>query len=87
MSPQFPRPIDPSLHPLVTGNYRLATPAIEALYELVTRCLRYRIPGALILWTTAHWQDPRDRVNRPFSVPRQSRISWGHCRAVSFTLP
>ncbi|WP_053572708.1 ATP-binding protein [Caballeronia cordobensis] len=48
MSLQTPRPIDPSLHPLVTGNYRLATPAIEALYELVTRCLRYRIPGALI---------------------------------------
>ena len=48
MSLQVPRPIDPSLHPLVTGNYRLATPAIEAFYELVTRCLRYRIMGALI---------------------------------------
>ena len=48
MSQQIPRPIDPSLHPLVTGNYRVATPAIEALYELVTRCLHYRIPGALI---------------------------------------
>ncbi|MCC8397481.1 ATP-binding protein [Paraburkholderia sp. MMS20-SJTR3] len=48
MSPKIPRPVDPSLHPLVTGNYRLATPAIEAFYELVTRCLRYRIMGALI---------------------------------------
>lgn len=48
MSRQLPRPIDPSLHPLVTGSYRLATPAIEAFYELVTRCLRYRIMGALI---------------------------------------
>ncbi|TCG00938.1 hypothetical protein BZM26_09175 [Paraburkholderia strydomiana] len=48
MSLQIPRPVDPSLHPLVTGNYRLATPAIEAFYELVTRCLRYRIMGALI---------------------------------------
>jgi hypothetical protein len=48
MSLQIQRPIDPSLHPLVTGNYRLATPAIEAFYELVTRCLRYRIMGALI---------------------------------------
>lgn len=48
MSLQTSRPIDPSLHPLVTGNYRLATPAIEALYELVTRCLRYRTMGALI---------------------------------------
>ncbi|KAF7961838.1 hypothetical protein AWV80_28785 [Cupriavidus sp. UYMU48A] len=48
MSLQIPRPIDPSLHPLVSGNYRIATPAIEELYELVTRCLRYRIMGALI---------------------------------------
>ncbi len=48
MSPQITRPIDPSLHPLVTGNYRIATPAIEAFHELVTRCLRYRIMGALI---------------------------------------
>ena len=44
----MPRPIDPLLHPLVTGNYRLATPAIESFYELVTRSLRYRIMGALI---------------------------------------
>ncbi len=48
MTPQMPRPIDPSLHPLVTGNYRIATPAIEAFYELVERCLRYRVMGALI---------------------------------------
>ncbi|MGF6696772.1 hypothetical protein OKW38_001383 [Paraburkholderia sp. MM5496-R1] len=48
MSPQIPRPIDPSLHPLVTGNYGIATPVIEAFYEFVVRCLRYRIMGALI---------------------------------------
>ncbi|WP_031358324.1 ATP-binding protein [Caballeronia sordidicola] len=48
MSLKIPRPVDPSLHPLVTGNYRLATPAIEGFYQLVTRCLRYRIMGALI---------------------------------------
>ncbi|MGU8077123.1 AAA family ATPase [Burkholderia pyrrocinia] len=48
MSLQIPRPIDPALHPLATGNYRIATPAIEAFYELVTKCLRYRIMGALI---------------------------------------
>jgi hypothetical protein len=35
MSLQVPRPIDPSLHPLATGNYRIATPAIQAFYELV----------------------------------------------------
>lgn len=48
MSLQLDRPIDPALHPLATGNYRIATPAIETFYELVDRCLRYRIMGALI---------------------------------------
>jgi hypothetical protein len=42
------RPIDPALHPIDTGNYRIATPAIQAFYQLVLRCLRYRITGALI---------------------------------------
>lgn len=42
------RPLDASLHPLVAGNYRIGTPAIQAFYELVERCLRYRITGALI---------------------------------------
>ena len=41
MSLQVSRPVDPSLHPLVTGNYRIATPAIESFYELVVSCLRY----------------------------------------------
>ena len=41
------RPIDPALHPIETGNYRIATPAIESFYELICRCLRYRITGAL----------------------------------------
>jgi hypothetical protein len=45
---EIPRPVDPSLHPLMTGNYRIATPAIEEFYELVARCLRYRVMGALI---------------------------------------
>jgi hypothetical protein len=48
MSLQVSRPVDPSLHPLVTGNYRIATPAIESFYELVVSCLRYRVTGALI---------------------------------------
>ena len=48
MSIEIPRPIDPSVHPLATGNYRIATPAIQELYDLVNRCLRYRITGALI---------------------------------------
>ena len=37
------RPIDPALHPIETGNYRVATPAIQAFSELINRCLRYRI--------------------------------------------
>lgn len=42
------RPIDPDMHPIVTGNYRIATPAIQAFLELINRCLRYRTTGALI---------------------------------------
>jgi len=41
------RPIDPALHPIETGAYRIATPAIEAFSDLVHRCLRYHITGAL----------------------------------------
>jgi hypothetical protein len=42
------RPIADALHPVETGEYRIATPAIEVFHQLVQRCLRYRIPGALI---------------------------------------
>ena len=45
--PTVCRPVDPSLHPIETGNYRIATPAIQTFYELIGRCLRYRITGAL----------------------------------------
>jgi len=62
MSLQIPRPIDPSLHPLVTGNYRIATPAIEELYELVTRCLRYRIMGALSKHALEWLRDVHDQL-------------------------
>lgn len=48
MSLQLSRPVDPSLHSLVTVNYRIATPAIESFYELVVSSLRYRVTGALI---------------------------------------
>ena len=39
--------MDRVLHPVETGNYRVATPAIQAFYDLIVRCLRYRITGAL----------------------------------------
>jgi len=42
------RPVSEELHPIATGQYRIATPAIQEFYELVSRCLRYRITGALI---------------------------------------
>jgi hypothetical protein len=42
------RPLAIELHPLETGNYRIATAAIQAFYDLITKCLRYRIPGALV---------------------------------------
>jgi len=48
MSLKLPRPIHPDLHPIATGNYRVATPAIEEFYQLVLRCLRHRTTGALI---------------------------------------
>ena len=48
MSLQMQRPLDPALHPLAADNYRIATPAIEAFYELVVRYRHYRIMGALI---------------------------------------
>jgi hypothetical protein len=41
------RPIESARHPIETGNYRIATSAIQAFYELIGRCLRYRITGAL----------------------------------------
>ena len=41
------RPVDAALHPIETGGYRIATPAIQAFSDLVNRCLRYRITGAL----------------------------------------
>jgi hypothetical protein len=41
------RPIDPALYPIETGCYRIATPAIQAFSDLVNRCLRYHITGAL----------------------------------------
>jgi hypothetical protein len=47
MSVNIPRPIDADLHPVATGNYRIATPAIQSFYQLLTQCLRYRITGAL----------------------------------------
>lgn len=42
------RPIPIASHPLSTGDYRIATPAIQAAYRLIERMLTDRISGALI---------------------------------------
>lgn len=44
----FERPIAKDRHPLSTRTYRVATAAIENCWVLVSKCLQYRIPGALI---------------------------------------
>lgn len=42
------RPVANERHPLSTRTYRVATTAIEQCWLLVSKCLRYRIPGALV---------------------------------------
>jgi hypothetical protein len=42
------RPVANERHPLSTRTYRVATTAIEQCWLLVSKCLQYRIPGALI---------------------------------------
>ena len=44
----FERPVAKERHPLTTRTYRVATTAIEDCWLVVSRCLQYRIPGALI---------------------------------------
>src|SRR5882762_8124969 len=40
--------LERSEHPLLRRNYRVATTAIESFVDLVERCLRVLIPGALV---------------------------------------
>jgi hypothetical protein len=42
------RAIEVIEHPLTRRNYRVATAAIESFVDLVERCLRVLIPGALV---------------------------------------
>jgi hypothetical protein len=42
------REVESHEHPLLRRNYRVATAAIESFVDLVERCLRVLIPGALI---------------------------------------
>ena len=43
-----PTSLERSEHPLLRRNYRVATTAIESFVDLVERCLRVLIPGALV---------------------------------------
>jgi hypothetical protein len=45
---QYDRPVAKERHPLTNRTYRVATTAIESCWLLVSKCLHYRIPGALI---------------------------------------
>ncbi|WP_040787880.1 ATP-binding protein [Massilia niastensis] len=42
------RPVANERHPLSTRTYRVATTAIEQCWLLVSKCLQYRIPSALV---------------------------------------
>ncbi|CDS55340.1 Type II secretory pathway, component ExeA (predicted ATPase) [Polaromonas sp. CG9_12] len=52
VAPVWTVPQPPSLtlqnHPLVRRHYRVATAAIEQFVDLVERCIRVLVPGALI---------------------------------------
>ena len=47
-TPSGKRPIERDDHPIEVGNYRIGTPAIEAFFKLIERCLGDKITGALI---------------------------------------
>ncbi len=53
MSNVYVRPCEVRVHPIMTKKYIIATPAIDDFYKQISRCVRYRIPGAIT------WGDPR----------------------------
>ena len=62
MSLQVPRPIDPSLILLATGNYRIATPAIQGVLRAGRVMFALPDHGCTHLRTIADRQDACDRV-------------------------
>lgn len=54
------RQIETYEHPLLRRNYRVATAAIESFVDLVERCLRVLIPGALVY--------PRPRMGKTHAI-------------------
>ena len=75
------RPIDPALHPIETGGYRIATPAIQAFSDLVNRCLRYRITGALTYGPSRIGKTRAIEYLRLLMAQTQPRITTYHAQA------
>jgi hypothetical protein len=75
------RPIAADLHPIVTGNYRIATPAIEEFHALITRCLRYRITGALIYGASRIGKTRAIEYLRLLLTETHSKITTYHVQA------
>ena len=59
------RPIAQALHPIETGNYRIATPAIQAFSDARRPLPAIPDHRRVDLRALAHRQDPRDRVPAP----------------------
>lgn len=48
MQSEFIRPVAIDTHPLVLQKYIVPTPSIDSLYLNIKRCLKLRVPGAII---------------------------------------
>ena len=79
--PIIVRPVARDLHPIETGNYRVATPAIEAFHDLIARCLRYRIPGALIYGASRIGKTRAIEYLRMLLAETQPKITTYHAQA------
>jgi hypothetical protein len=75
------RPVDARLHPIETGNYRIATPAIQAFADLIERCLRYRITGALAYGPSRIGKTRAIEYLRLLLAERHPRITTYHAQA------
>src|SRR6266481_4756316 len=63
-------------HPLLRRNYRVATTAIESFVDLVARCLRVLMPGALV------YARPRVGMRSNDQLQSSAKSSYGRCASV-----
>lgn len=54
MAAQVLRPVQWDSHPVVMQKYIVATHSIDGLYQRVKRCIRLRVPGALVFARTRY---------------------------------